>query len=65
MARYAATLEGGEFVEMANAFDQHPEFFDVRGSDFEHFNAEGHAFAGEFLARYLLDQLSEPEQTEG
>jgi lysophospholipase L1-like esterase len=65
IARYAVTLEGGEFVEMANAFDEHREFFDVHGGDFEHFNAKGHAFAGEFLARYLLDLLREPGQAEG
>ena len=59
MARYAATLGEGEFIEMANAFDEHPEFFGSPPDDFEHFNAQGHMFAGEFLARFLLGRLRE------
>lgn len=54
LGRYGVTTGGGKFVELANAFDKHPEFYDDRRRDFRHFNARGHAFAGEFLARYLL-----------
>jgi hypothetical protein len=54
MARYGAISAGAEFVELANAFDTHPEFFDNPRIDNERFNASGHAFAGEFLARFLL-----------
>jgi hypothetical protein len=54
MARYGAIAAGGDFVELANAFDTHPEFFDNPSIDNERFNASGHAFAGEFLARFLL-----------
>jgi len=63
MARYAATMGGGEFIEMANAFDAHPEFFGSPPDDFEHFSAQGHVFAGEFLARFLLGRLREQPQT--
>ncbi|MBI3871494.1 MAG: SGNH/GDSL hydrolase family protein [candidate division Zixibacteria bacterium] len=54
LARYAAIAGGGEFVELANEFDHHREFFSDPQHDFQNFNARGHAFAGEFLARYLL-----------
>jgi lysophospholipase L1-like esterase len=54
MARYGAIASGAEFVELANAFDPHPEFFDDPRVDNEHFNAAGHAFAAEFLARFVL-----------
>jgi len=54
MARYGAVAAGAEFVELANAFDTHPEFFDDPRVDNEHFNDAGHAFAGEFLARFIL-----------
>ncbi|MEW5701467.1 MAG: SGNH/GDSL hydrolase family protein [Candidatus Zixiibacteriota bacterium] len=54
LGRFSAIAAGAQFVELANAFDQHPEFYDDRRRDFRHFNARGHAFAGEFLARHLL-----------
>ncbi len=54
MVRYGADNTGAEFAELANAFDQHPEFFSNAMLDNEHFNAAGHVFAGEFLARYIL-----------
>lgn len=53
-ARYAAAAAGGEYAELANAFNRHPRFFDDPRRDNEHFNANGHAFAGDFLARFLL-----------
>jgi lysophospholipase L1-like esterase len=59
MARYGATLAASEFVELANAFDEHSEFFlGAKSGDFEHFDARGHAFAGEFLARYVISKLT-------
>jgi lysophospholipase L1-like esterase len=54
LARFGAIAGGGEFVELANAFDQHSRFYDNTREENELFNAQGHAFAGEFLARYLL-----------
>lgn len=64
LARYGATLASSEFVELANAFDEHPESFrGVRGGDFEHFDAAGHAFAAEFLAQYLISRLTGPVGT--
>lgn len=54
MARYGAIQNGAEYVELANAFDAHPAFFEDSRRDNEHFNAAGHAFAGEFLARFIL-----------
>jgi hypothetical protein len=54
LARFGAIAAGGEFVELANAFDRYPQFFDDRTKEIALFNAQGHAFAGEFLARYLL-----------
>jgi len=54
LARFGAIAAGGEFVELANAFDDYPRFYDDRKSGNELFNAQGHAFAGEFLARYIL-----------
>jgi lysophospholipase L1-like esterase len=64
MARYAGTLSKQEFVELANAFDEHPEFFNPLVGDFQHFSAAGHAFAGEFLARYLLGLAGDSTNTE-
>ncbi|MCH8991839.1 MAG: hypothetical protein IIA44_08855, partial [Acidobacteria bacterium] len=64
-ARYGGVLASSEFVELANAFDKHSEYFrGVRGGDFEHFDAAGHAFAGEFLARYLIRRLTGSADTE-
>lgn len=54
MVRYGASSTGAEFTELANAFDVHPEFFSDPLTDNEHFNAAGHVFTGEYLARYIL-----------
>lgn len=54
LARFGAIAGGGEFVELANAFDKVPRLYDNPRQEIELFNAHGHAFAGEFLARYLL-----------
>jgi hypothetical protein len=54
LTRFGAIAGGGEFVELANAFDLYPRFFDNTLEENELFNAQGHEFAGEFLARYLL-----------
>lgn len=54
LARFGALAASGEFVELANAFDEFPRLYDDPRSENELFNAQGHAFAGEFLARYLL-----------
>lgn len=54
MARYEADAAGAQFVELANAFDSHLEFFDDRRVDNEHFNAAGHRFAATFLAQFIL-----------
>lgn len=54
LGRFGAIAGGAEFVELANAFDQYPRFYDDRRKENELFNADGHAFAGDFLARYLL-----------
>jgi hypothetical protein len=59
LGRFSAIAAGGEYVELANAFDEHPEFYDDRRRDFRHFNARGHTFTGEFLARHLLGTLSD------
>jgi lysophospholipase L1-like esterase len=54
LARFGALAAGGEFVELANVFDEFPRFYDKDAGQFELFNAQGHEFTGEFLARYLL-----------
>lgn len=54
LARFGAIAGGGEFVELANVFDLYRRFYDNPDAEIELFNAQGHAFAGEFLARYLL-----------
>ena len=54
LARFGSIAADGEFVELANVFDEHPQFFDDIRTENEIFNAQGHAFAGEFLARYIL-----------
>ena len=54
LARFGAIAGGGEFIELANAFDQHARFYDNTNKEIQLFNVQGHAFAGEFLARYLL-----------
>lgn len=54
LARFGAIAGGGEFIELANAFDKMPRLYDDPRQEIELFNAQGHAFAGEFLARYLL-----------
>ena len=54
LARYGAVAGGAEFVEMATAFDEHAEFYDDPRQGNELFNARGHAFAADFLARYIL-----------
>lgn len=54
LARFGSLAAGGEFVELANAFDPYTRFYDDHTSEHELFNAQGHAFVGEFLARYLL-----------
>jgi lysophospholipase L1-like esterase len=52
--RYGATLGGGEIAELANNFNLYRDFFDDSSVDFEHFNATGHNFAGDYLARFIL-----------
>ncbi len=54
LARFGSIAADGEFVELANVFDEHPNFFDDIKAENEIFNAQGHTFAGEFLARYIL-----------
>jgi lysophospholipase L1-like esterase len=54
LARFGAIAGGGEFVELANAFDESPRLYDNPRQEIELFNAQGHAFAGELLARYIL-----------
>lgn len=54
LARFGAIAGGGEFVELANAFDEFPRLYDDPRQEIELFNAQGHAFAGELLARYIL-----------
>lgn len=54
LARFGAIAGGGEFVELANAFDLYPRYYDNTREENQLFNVQGHAFAGEFLARYLL-----------
>lgn len=54
LARYGAVAGGAEFVELANVFDEHAEFYDDPRRENEFFNAKGHAFAADFLARYIL-----------
>jgi hypothetical protein len=53
-AIYAASLGGGELAELANQFNLYRNLFDDPATDIEHFNADGHNFAGEFLARFIL-----------
>ncbi|HEX9751263.1 MAG TPA: GDSL-type esterase/lipase family protein [candidate division Zixibacteria bacterium] len=61
MARYGATLGHSPFIELAAVFDRHPEFFDDTARDFAHFNAAGHAYAGEYIGRTLLSATPPPE----
>lgn len=58
LARFGAIAGGGEFVELANAFDKVQRLYDDPRQEIELFNAHGHAFAGEFLARYILGDTS-------
>jgi hypothetical protein len=51
---YAAALAGAEIAELANNFNLYRDFFDNPAADFEHFNADGHNFAGDYLARFIL-----------
>ena len=52
--RYAAALSGCEIAELANNFNLYRGFFDDAAVDIEHFNATGHNFAGDYLARVIL-----------
>lgn len=54
LSRFGVIAAKGEFIELANAFDEVPRLFDDPTKDIELFNTRGHAFAGEFLARFLL-----------
>ncbi|GAB4314654.1 MAG: hypothetical protein Kow0074_01770 [Candidatus Zixiibacteriota bacterium] len=54
VAKYAATASGAEFCEVANYFNLHPEFFEIPPTQYELFNADGHAFAGDLIARCIL-----------
>jgi hypothetical protein len=54
VAEYATRAARGEVAQLANAFNLFPEFYDDPERDIKHFNARGHDFAGEFLARYIL-----------
>lgn len=54
LARYGSIAGGGEFVELANAFDNYRRFYDDPSREIALFNAQGHAFTGEFLARFIL-----------
>lgn len=58
LARFGAIAGGGEFVELANAFDKVQRLYDDPRREVELFNAQGHVFAGEFLARYILGDTS-------
>jgi len=58
-ARYAAIAAGAEYVELANQFNAHREFFDDVRRDNEHYNSAGHAFAGELIARYILGAVQD------
>lgn len=54
LSRFGVIAAKGEFIELANAFDEVPRLYDDPTKDIELFNTRGHAFAGEFLARFLL-----------
>jgi len=53
-ACYAAALGGCEIAELADNFNLYRDLFDDASVDIEHFNATGHNFAGDFLARFIL-----------
>ena len=52
--RYAAKLAGSEIAELANNFNLYRNFFENPAADIQHFNAAGHNFAGDYLARFIL-----------
>lgn len=54
LTRFGSIAGGGSFVELANAFDEFPRLYDDPRQEIELFNAHGHEFAGEILARYIL-----------
>lgn len=54
IARYAAVASGIEYCEVLNYFNLHPEFFEFPPTQFELFDADGHAFAGDLVARCIL-----------
>ncbi len=53
-AEYGAASGGGEVAELSNNFNRYRNLFDDNTKDIEHFNAAGHNFAADYLARFIL-----------